>query len=645
MSNRKAPEGLMPPIMQHHRAFNDSELVIWQANLKNCGKRLKSLAKEAGTLRRPPDVIAVQDPPPDMPWNSIRSYEMFYNSERPLREEDKPQNRARGKPAVRLSHVCFFVHRSIPGDTYEVEYHTGANKDLAASLYLQTPNAGTLAIHNVYNKKTAVDIEALIRDTTTTGRDILVGDFNLSHEHWGGVEVEDASKDARNLHHGLQAARMTCVTVPGTTTFTRGVSGKGSTIDLTLISDQIIQRWTGWQVLDVLGFESDHRVIETRLSLKLARTSRIVFQWRRTDEEAFAEHVEAGMDALGCPSLDTKSDIDACIENTCRVLESAIKKHVPTRVCESFKPTRRPVNGALRRLKDEERMALQKLRQSNNHRWHRFWSHCNSKRIAKERSQNKNRWRRSTAANTKYSRGAYRMAKMATVMCQPKEPAHLPVFEVNNTILRTKKEKELSLRNSTWPETSDGEAAPSLPKPSLDPKRPQLSAEQSVSTDEVDEIIKRISSGKAPGPDQIANEAIKKARVVLAPLLARVFDACLRLGYHPCIFKHATTVILRKPGKKTYNHPKSWRPIALLPCLGKILERILADRLKDLAMKNNLLPHVQFGLPGKCTTKALQYLLNPIYAAWCSKRRLKATLLGLDIAGAFDNVDRSKLLQ
>lgn len=423
------------------------------------------------------------------------------------------------------------------------------------------------------------------------------------------------------------------------------MSDKGSTIDLTFVSDQIIQRWTSWQVLDVVGFESDHRVIETRLSLKLARTSRIVFQWRRTKEKRFIRHVKDGMGTLGYPSLATESDVNTYIENTRQVLESATKRHVPTRVGVSFKPTRRPVNGALKRLKDEERMALQKLRQSNNHRWHRFWSHCNRKRIAKERAQNRDSWHRSTAANTKYSRGAYRMAKMATAMCQPKEPAHLPVFEVNDTILRTKKEKELSLRNSTWPKTSDGEAAPSLPKPSLDPTRPQLSVDQSVSAGEVAEIIKRLSSKKAPGPDQIANEAIKMASDVLVSYLAHVFNACLRLAYHPSNFKHATTIILRKPGKKTYSHPKSWRPIALLPCLGKILERILADRLKDLAMQNNLLPHVQFGLPGKCTTKALQYILNPIYAAWCSKKRLKATLLGLDIAGAFDNVERTKLLQ
>ncbi|KAL2687881.1 hypothetical protein Neosp_005450 [[Neocosmospora] mangrovei] len=269
---------------------------------------------------------------------------------------------------------------------------------------------------------------------------------------------------------------MTCLTVPGTTTFTRGVSEEGSTIYLTFISDQIIQRWTSWQVLEVLGFESDHRVIETRLSLKLARTSRIVFQWRRTSEEVFNMHVKDGMDALGYPCLETESDIDAYIDAIRQVLSSAIKKHVPTRVCESFKPTKRPVNGALRRLKDEERKALQKLRQSKNGRWHRYWSHCNSKRIAKERAQNTGSWRQFTAASTKYSRGAHRIARMATAMCQPMEPAHLPVFEVNSTILRTKKEKELSLRNSTWPETRDGEAAPSLPKPSLDPTRPQLLA-------------------------------------------------------------------------------------------------------------------------------------------------------------------------
>lgn len=641
MPSHDASKGPLPEIAQDHAAFNDSELVLWQANLKNCGLRLGCLAREVGAQHRPPDVIAVQDPPADMPWKSIKMYRACYDSERPLREEDRPRNLADGTPVVRLSSVCFFVHVSIPTESYEVEFHEGENKDLAASLYLSTPNTNTLAIHNVYNREKSVDIEALIRDTTTTGRDILVGDFNLSHPHWGGDDVKNICPDAVSLHKGTQAAGMDCVTVRGTATFTRSVGGKSSTIDLTFVSGQIIQSWASWQVLDVPGFESDHRVIETKFSVKLARASRIIFQWKRTKEEEFNKGIEDGMDNMGYPSLATEAQIDTYIENIRGVLDSAVRKHVPSRVCQSFKPTVRPVNGSLQRLKAQERAALQKLRRSNNNRWRRYWEHISSKRIAAERSQNRDNWRRSTAANTKYSRGAYRMAKMATAMCQPKDPPHLPPFEVDGTILRTKEEKGRCLRESTWPETSDGDAAPSLPKPFLDPKRRQLSAEQSVTGDEISEIIKRLSSRKAPGPDEIANEAIKMARKVLVPYLAHVFNACLRLAYHPSNFKHATTIILRKAGKKTYNHPKSWRPIALLPCLGKILERILADRLKFLAMEHNLLPHVQFGLPGKCTTKALQYLLNPVYSAWSPKRRLKATLLSLDITGAFDRVIRA----
>ncbi|KAF4445653.1 Zinc knuckle [Fusarium albosuccineum] len=127
--------------------------------------------------------------------------------------------------------------------------------------------------------------------------------------------------------------------------------------------------------------------------------------------------------------------------------------------------------------------------------------------------------------------------------------------------------------------------------------------------------------------------------------LTHVFNACLKLSYHPSSFKHATTVILRKPGKDTYDSPRSWRPIALLPCIGKMLEKVIANRLKELVLDHSLLPNMQYGLTGRCTTKALQYLLNPIYRAWGIKKRLKATLMGLDIKGAFNHVDRIELLK
>jgi hypothetical protein len=103
--------------------------------------------------------------------------------------------------------------------------------------------------------------------------------------------------------------------------------------------------------------------------------------------------------------------------------------------------------------------------------------------------------------------------------------------------------------------------------------------------------------------------------------------------------------MLRKPDKDDYEQPKSWRPVALLPCMGKLLEKIFAHRLKLLAIEHNLLPNMQFGTPGKCTSKALQFLLNNVYDAWTRKVQRLATLMGLDITGAHDRVDRIKLMK
>lgn len=73
----------------------------------------------------------------------------------------------------------------------------------------------------------------------------------------------------------------------------------------------------------------------------------------------------------------------------------------------------------------------------------------------------------------------------------------------------------------------------------------------------------------------MANEDLQICREVLSPYLHHGFEACLLLSYHPTAFKHAATVMLRKAGKKSYHAPKSWRPIALLPVVGKVLEKIV----------------------------------------------------------------------
>jgi hypothetical protein len=158
-------------------------------------------------------------------------------------------------------------------------------------------------------------------------------------------------------------------------------------------------------------------------------------------------------------------------------------------------------------------------------------------------------------------------------------------------------------------------------------------------------VLKASSPDKAPGPDGITNRVLRECSNVLAPGLAAFFTQCLRLSHHPAPFCHSNTVVLRKPQKPSYNVPKAYRPIALLNTLGKALEKVVAQRLSKLAEEHNLLPETQMGArPGRSTMTALELLTEQIHTVWAKDEKLVASLLSLDISGAFDNVSHERLL-
>lgn len=100
---------------------------------------------------------------------------------------------------------------------------------------------------------------------------------------------------------------------------------------------------------------------------------------------------------------------------------------------------------------------------------------------------------------------------------------------------------------------------------------------------------------KAPGPDGIPDLVLRILADVLTPPLTRLFNACLSFGYCPDHFRVAETVALRKPGKEDYTQVKSYRPVALLNTLGKVLEKMIARRLSELVGRFSLLPETHMG--------------------------------------------------
>lgn len=164
-----------------------------------------------------------------------------------------------------------------------------------------------------------------------------------------------------------------------------------------------------------------------------------------------------------------------------------------------------------------------------------------------------------------------------------------------------------------------------------------------ITIPEIERAIRRASPNKAPGADGITNGILHQTLDILLPSLCTLFNASLQQGYCPKHFKDTVTVVLRKPGKDDYTQPKAYRPIALLNTLGKALEAIFANRLAYLADVHQFLPSRHTGGRRLASTKhAIHFLLQRIHQAWSEGN--VASLLLLDVSGAYDNVSRERLL-
>jgi hypothetical protein len=131
--------------------------------------------------------------------------------------------------------------------------------------------------------------------------------------------------------------------------------------------------------------------------------------------------------------------------------------------------------------------------------------------------------------------------------------------------------------------------------------------------------LKSIKPYKALGLDRIPNIMLSKCTDLIIDRLFYIFEAMLErnLFYKP--WKVSTTVMLRKPGKPRYDILKTYRPIALLNTMWKVLMAIVASHITFLMEKHQLLPANHFsGRPGYTTADVLHLLMHKIKEVWQS---------------------------
>lgn len=115
---------------------------------------------------------------------------------------------------------------------------------------------------------------------------------------------------------------------------------------------------------------------------------------------------------------------------------------------------------------------------------------------------------------------------------------------------------------------------------------------QPFSTEEAYRATCNVRSS-SPGDDEINVEILRLSWQTLGDRITNLFNCCIQLGIHPKVFKTANIIIIPKNGKRDRTQPNSYRPIALLPCLGKGLERLISRRISFWALKLKILARDQ----------------------------------------------------
>lgn len=155
-----------------------------------------------------------------------------------------------------------------------------------------------------------------------------------------------------------------------------------------------------------------------------------------------------------------------------------------------------------------------------------------------------------------------------------------------------------------------------------------------VSEAEVGWAIRRMRSKRAPGIDGIRVELVKRLIDCLSAVLVKLVNKMLVIGYFPEVWKVGVVKVFLKDERKPPEEVKSYRPVTLLPVLGKVVERLLVVRLKRFLAEGGWLHEGQYGfVEGKSTVKALADVAEEV------RERDDKVVLGVfaDISGAFDN--------
>ena len=465
----------------------------------------------------------------------------------------------------------------------------------------------------------------------TTFPTILIGDFNLHSRSWL-PEAIPRSPNAHKFEAWAADQTLSLQTTPGTIT-RRGREGKrSSTLDLTFhnmateVGTVITPPTIDWEA--PLG--SDHAGIRTtwipEADVCLQRLPPLRSFDLDADDDTFKKWRGSITSCL--PPLATTTSPDALKE-----LAAATQTAIHAATEEHFEHKKRPPTRNNAWWNDACAKAATELKSAGSCHASQEETTALRKEMMRVTRQAKREWADKVVTNGNiWEVAKWRQERRTSDIPALREADNSLTFEPES-MARILAERFFvqDTREVEVVQHDDPQQRPTCP---FDP----------FTTKELTKLLMDASSTSASGTSGISWHVLKQAWPVIKDHTVTIANACLTIGHHPQLWQHALVVVIPKPDRLDYTLAKNYRPISLIECIRKLVEKGMSKQFLYDIDKHRLVPTTQFGT--RLFSSTLDASLTLTHDVQCTLRaKHRCVALLFDIKGFFDTLHRECLVE
>ncbi len=465
---------------------------------------------------------------------------------------------------------------------------------------------------------------------------VLCVDANAKSSVWFNITNDDRGQKLLDL-----CAQFNLIILNNSNEPTFETETRKGWIDLSIVSHGISSKVRNWRVMDEETM-SDHRMISFNIdfeecSVNATHTMTSIYNTNRANWKGFEKTIDKLLTDIDPNSCTNSQDLDYTVNFITKAIQTACAKHIPLKKfglrqvpwwSKELFVMRKRVNALRRRFSRAREPLLRGLREQEYKTYKQTY-----KDLLK--ASKLNSWKSFCSAQEKEDvwSTVHRICK--SFMHRQIHPTYLR--KLDGTQTTSNAETALVMLKTFFPDNnlahnyqqSDRELS------SFNTENTNIDTHK-FTENEVMSIIKHLNPKKAPGEDNINAEVIKRFNHMKPNFLSKLYNRCFELQYFPKLWKSAVVKVIPKTGYEDSSNLKAYRPICLLSILGKVLEKLIINRINWWILSQNKISANQFGfLPQRTTEQAIHNVVD--FAKESLAMKGICALISLDITGAFDH--------